>query len=72
MKDIRGIELEAGMTVAAAIQPYRNRYDLVVAKIEGFTAKMVRVSYPGTYSKEQSTQLISPYKLAVLNYIKGA
>ena len=58
MKDMRGCLLNAGDTVVAAIQPYRNRYDLVEAKVTGFTPKMVRIWYNG------EEKIISPYKVA--------
>ncbi|CUA90990.1 hypothetical protein Ga0061061_11736 [Chelatococcus sambhunathii] len=61
MKDIFGVTLEVGQTVAACIQPYRNRYDLIPATVIGFTPKMVRLD-----DGRGRHYLISHYKLAVV------
>lgn len=57
MNDFRGIELAVGDTVVAAVQPYRNRYDLIEAVIDSFTPKMVRIR------NGKATQLVSAYKV---------
>lgn len=69
MKDIFGITLEVGQTVAACVQPGRASYELVPGKVVGFTPCMVRISCKKhTYfDKEPKNYLISPYKLAVVN-----
>lgn len=65
MKDIFGVPLEVGQTVAACVQFSRASYDLIPARIIGFTPKMVRISHKARWGSGDDTSLISAYKLAV-------
>lgn len=61
-----------GDTVAAAFQPYRNRYDLILAKVVGFTKHMVRIEHTEGWRGEPQQCLIVPYKLVILEKANDA